>query len=106
MTFRCRTLSAAAKRNRQGYRALYGSDPHYRHLFSRCQLGYLNVAGLRRAFDVNTDGNLYVTGFAEIENLKSRMRDFSLYALAVSELRLRGAGEVDLGNGFLLVYQG
>ena len=34
------------------------------------------------------------------------MVDSSLYALAVSELRLPGSGTVDLGEGFLLVYQG
>eukprot|EP00435_Cladocopium_sp_Y103_P063737 s465_g25.t1 len=106
MTFRSRALGAAAKRNRSGFRRLYGVNPHYRHLFSRCQLGYLNVCGLRRAFDVNADGSLFVTGLAELENLKSRMRELSLYVLAVSELRLQGSGSVDVGDGFTLIFQG
>ena len=106
MTFRSRTLTGAAKRNRRGYRELYGVDPHYRHLFSRCNIGYLNVCGVRRAFDVRPNGDLEIRGFAELEVLKSRMVDSSLYALAVSELRLPGSGTVDLGGGFLLVYQG
>ena len=106
MTFRSRTLTGAAKRNRRGYREIYGVDPHYRHLFSRCNVGYLNVCGVRRAFDVLPNGELEIRGFAEIEVLKSRMVDASLYALAVSELRLPGSGAVDLGGGFLLVYQG
>ncbi|CAE7298500.1 CFDP2, partial [Symbiodinium microadriaticum] len=92
--------------NRRGYRELYGVDPHYRHLFSRCNIGYLNVCGARRAFDVRPNGDLEVPGFAELEVLISRMVDSSLYALAVSELRSPGSGTVDLGGGFLLVYQG
>ena len=70
------------------------------------KVGYLNVCTLRHVFNVSPDGSLFLSGFAEMEILKQRMQDHSLYALCVSEVRLFGAGSVDVGTGFTLVYQG
>ena len=106
MTFRSRHLCWAAKLNKRRHRDTFGNQPHFRHLFSTCQVGYLNVCTLRHVFNVSPDGSLFLRGFAEIEILKQRMQDHSLYALCMSEVRLFGAGSVDVGNGFTLVYQG
>ena len=106
MTFRSRHLCWAAKLNKRRHRDTLGNQPHFRHLFSTCQVGYLNVCTLRHVFNVSPDGSLFLSGFAEMEILKQRMQDHSLYALCVSEVRLFGAGSVDVGTGFTLVYQG
>lgn len=90
MTFRSRHLCWAAKLNKRRLRDTLGNQPHFRHLFSTCQVGYLNVCTLRHVFNVSPDGSLFLHGFAEMEI------HHSLYALCVSEVRLfwglRGCG--------------
>ena len=71
-----------------------------------CKVGYLNVRTLRHRAILLPDGTLDVDAAVEIEILKQRMRDHDLYALALSEVRLNGCGEADVGDGYILVYSG
>lgn len=41
-----------------------------------------------------------------MELLEQRMNDHSLYAMAVSEIRLDGQGELNCGDGYVLLYIG
>ncbi|CAE7277369.1 RTase [Symbiodinium sp. CCMP2456] len=77
-----------------------------RHLYSRCNIGFLNVCTLRHSFDIHSDGSVSSVGDTELEVLKHRMRDHHLYALALSEVRLPGSGQVAVGDGFVVLFAG
>ena len=71
-----------------------------------CKVGYLNVRTLRERCLLDKDGSLTNEASAEIEVLKQRVREQKFYALALEEVRLEGKGEIDVGEGFALIYSG
>ena len=64
---------------------------------------------MRHSLQVDSSGNLVPSGDETMELLDSGLFDEdsqTLYALALSEIRLDGQGEVNLFNGYTLVYAG
>ena len=55
---------------------------------------------------MEADGTLFSSGDSEIDTLKRHMERHGLYALALSEVRLRGSGSLDVGDGFVLIFSG
>ena len=51
-------------------------------------------------------GKLHTTGEWKTEHYKQIMINAGLYALAMSEIRRDGSGEEDIGDGFVLAWQG
>ena len=106
MKFRSQGFCSAARLNRLVSQNQSVCTVHSRHLFASCRIGSLNICSLRNAVAVQTDGTLYVKGFDELEFLKCRMTEHGPYALCLQELRWPGSGHLNVGNDFVMVYQG
>lgn len=61
---------------------------------------------MRHSLQVDSSGNLVPSGDETMELLVFLMKTHKLYALALSEICLDGQGEVNLFNGYTLVYAG
>ena len=54
--------------------------------------------------EVTATGDIVSWGFEKLELLKYRMQDSNLYFLAMAETRMEGSGQLDCGDGFVLLY--
>ena len=81
-----------------------GWHQHRQNDPKRLNGGFANVRTLSVAVEVATDGSIASSGLDKIELIKHRMRESNLYYLALAETRMDESGQIDCGDGFLLLF--